>query len=74
MVASARDHRRPWGLSALQWAEREGSEGPRLGDQEDRGPPSLKTEERGPSLRELRVADPEEGGKKARPFSKIIRI
>lgn len=35
---------RPWGLTALRWAEREGSAGPRLGDQEDRRPPFLKTE------------------------------
>lgn len=48
-----RDHRELL-RSGLRWAEREASEGPRLGDQEDRRPPFLNTEKKiGPSLREL---------------------
>lgn len=44
-MASARSHRETWGFDCAAVGRREGSEGPRLGDQEDsRRPPFLKTE------------------------------
>lgn len=58
MRPSAEDHSkrggdRPWGLTGPWWAEGRGSEGPRLGDQEDgdwllcwiQSPPFMETEE-----------------------------
>lgn len=50
-VASARSRRETWGFDCAVVGRREGSEGPRLGDQEDRQVPSFPEdrEEQGPA-------------------------